>query len=161
MAKIDIAKVADILKRSNLEAEVMREILQALQEEASAAEEEQEEKPPPQKKQFVILVSDPEGEIPEKDFVGWVVQIPEMASVLTVKERIHKAAYDFNSSRRGRKNPVGTVGEACEAVSAKHFKEAEIAIKTKIPVAVVVTDNQIPTDDASDFKIDKRRKELE
>jgi hypothetical protein len=163
MAKIDIATVADVLKRNNLEAEVMREILKALQEEANSADEEKEEKPPPQKKQFVILVSDPDGTMPEgKDFVGWVVQIPEMASVLTTSERIHKAAYDFNSSRRGRKNPVSTIGEACEAVASKHFKEADIAIKTKIPVAVVVTDNKIPTDDGGDgFKIDKRRNELD
>jgi hypothetical protein len=160
MAKIEIEKVAEVLKRSNLEADVLKQIIQALQEELNAAEEEQEEKPPPQKKQFAILVSDPEGTIPEKDFVGWIVQIPEIASVLTIPERIHKAAYDFNSSRRGRKNPVSTVGEACEAVASKHFKEADIAIKTKIPVAVIVTDNQIPTDDGeSGFKIDKRRAE--
>ncbi len=161
MAKIEIAKVADVLKRSNLEPDVLKEIIQALQEEANADEEEKDEKPPPQKKQFVILVSDPEGVMPEKDLVGWVVQIPEMASVLTVPERIHKAAYDFNSSRRGRKNPVSTVGEACEAVAAKHFKEAEIAIKTKIPVAVVVTDNEIPTDGDDGLKVDKRRKEID
>lgn len=158
MAKIDVTKVADILKRSNLQAEVVKEILQAIQEEAAGPEEDQEPKPPVQKKQFVILVSDPNGDMPEKDLVGWVVQIPEMASPLTVQERIHKAAYDFNSSRRGRKNPVSTVGEACEAVAAKHFKEAEIAIKTKVPVTVLVTDNQIPTDEG-DFKIDHRRKE--
>ncbi len=146
MAKIDVAKVTEIIKRTELEADVMTKLINAIQEEAAAVEAEAEEKPPPQKKQFIILLSDPDGEMPEKDFVGWVVQIPEMASPLTVAERIHRASYDFNSSRRGRKNPVSTIGEACEAVSAKHFKEAEIAIKTKIPVSVVVTDNQIPTD---------------
>lgn len=148
MAKIDVAKVTEIIRRSNLEADVIKDLITAIQEEVAAAETEAEEKPPPQKKQFVILVSDPNGDLPEKDFVGWVVQIPEMASPLTVAERIHRAAYDFNSSRRGRKNPVSTVGEACEAVSQKHFKEAEIAIKTKIPVSVVVTDNQIPLDES-------------
>lgn len=147
MPKIDVAKVTDIIKNSKLEADVMKEILSAIQEEAAAAEKEAEEKPPAQKKQFLILVSDPDGTMPEQDLVGWVVQIPEMASPLTVRERIHKAAYDFNLSKRGRKNPVSTIGEACEAVSQKHFKEAEIAIKTKVPVSVLVTDNQIPMDD--------------
>lgn len=163
MAKIEIAKVTEVLKRSNLEVEVLKEIIQALQEAANADEDEKEEKPPAQKKQFAILISDPNGDMPEgKDFVGWIVQIPEMASVLTISERIHKAAYDFNSSKRGRKNPVSTIGEACEAVASKHFKENEIVIKNKVPVAVVVTDNQIPTDDGGDgFKIDKRRKDLE
>lgn len=147
MPKIDVAKVTEIIKRSNLEADVVKELITAIQEEAAATETENEEKPPAVKKQFIILVSDPEGVMPEKDLVGWVVQIPEMASPLTVVERIQRAAYDFNSSRRGRKNPVSTIGEACEAVSQKHFKEAEIAIKTKIPVSVIVTDNQIPTDE--------------
>ncbi len=161
MAKIDIAKVTEIIKRSNLEADVMKELITAIQEEANAAEAEAEEKPPVQKKQFIILVSDPNGEMPEKDLVGWVVQIPEMASPLTVTERIHRAAYDFNSSRRGRKNPVSTIGEACEAVASKHFKEAEIAIKTKIPVSVMVTNNEIPMDGDSDLKVDHRRKDSE
>jgi hypothetical protein len=158
MAKIDIAKVTQIIQRSNLEPEVMKELIIAIQEEAKAAEEEADagEKPPPQKKQFIIVLSDPNGDMPEKDFVGWVVQIPEMASPLTVQERIHRAAYDFNSSRRGRKNPVSTIGEACEAVAQKHFKEADIAIKTKIPVSVIVTDNQIPTD-GDGFKVDRRK----
>lgn len=160
MAKIDIAKVTEIIKRSNLEADVVKEILSAIEEEVKTAEAETEEKPPVQKKQFVILVSDPNGDMPEKDLVGWVAQIPEMASPLTVTERIHRAAYDFNSSRRGRKNPVSTVGEACEAVSQKHFKEAEVAIKTKVPVSVIVTDNQIP-DGEDGSKVDHRRKELD
>ena len=162
MAKIAIATVADVLKRSNLDAEVLKTIIQALQEEVNAVEDEKEEKPPPQKKQWAILVSDPDGDLAEKNLVGWVVQIPEEANVATIPERIHKASYDFNSSKRGRKHPVSTVGEACEAVSAKHFKEADISVKTKIPVAVILTDNEIPGDDEEDgLKVDKRRTEID
>ncbi len=158
MAKIEITKVREIIKRSNLEAEVMNELLAAIEEEVQLAEAEAEVKPPPQKKQFVIVVSDPQGELPEKDFVGWVVQIPEVASPLTVPERIFRAAYDFNLSRRGRKNPVSTVGEACEAVSQRHFKEAEISVKTKVPVSVIVTDNEIPMDKDDEYHVDRRRR---
>ena len=53
MAKIDIAKVADILRQNQLEPAVMRRILEQINkvtEEAAAAEDE---KPPAQKKQFV------------------------------------------------------------------------------------------------------------
>lgn len=147
--KIEIAKVADVLKRQELEPETLKAIITDLQGIVNAEIEaaEAEEKPPPMKRQFAILISDPAGVMPETDLVGWVVQIPEAASVLTIPERIHKAAYDFNASRRGRRNPVSTVGEACEAVAAKHFKDSEIAIKTKIPVSVIVTDNQIPRDE--------------
>ncbi len=146
MAKIEIAKVADILRQNQLEPAVMRRILEQINkvtEEAAAAEEE---KPPAQKKQFVILVSDPDGQMPEHELAGWVLQIPEEASPLSLQERVHKAAYDFNASRRGRKLPVETMGEAFENVPAKNFKEVEVAVKTKTPVLVLSTDNKLPKD---------------
>ena len=40
--------------------------------------------------------------------------------------------------------PVETIGEACEVVTAKLFKEQNIWIKTKVPVLVVTTANKIP-----------------
>jgi len=163
MAKIEIAKVKEIIKRSNLDAEVVKELITAIQDEVKAAEEEAEAKPRPpvQKKQYVILVSDPEGEMPEKDLVGWVVQIPEMESPTSSVERIFKAAYDFNASPRGRKNPVSTVGEACEVVSQRHFREAGIWIRNKIPVSIITTDNEIPTDGDEGSKVDRRRSEID
>ena len=39
--------------------------------------------------------------------------------------------------------PVETIGEACEAVTAKLFKEQNIWIKTKVPVLAVTTANKI------------------
>ncbi|MBK8475575.1 MAG: hypothetical protein IPL39_04495 [Opitutaceae bacterium] len=90
-----------------------------------------EEKPPAQKKQFVILVSDPDGQMPEQELAGWVLQLPEEASVLSVLERVHKATYDFNSTRRGLKLPAETLSEAFEAVPAKNFKDVELWVKTK------------------------------
>lgn len=152
MAKIEIAKVADILRQNQLEPAVMRRILEQINkitEEAAAADEE---KPPAQKKQFVILVSDPDGEMPEQELAGWVVQLPEEASPLSLQERVHKAAYDFNASRRGRKLPVETMGEAFENVPAKHFKEVEVWVKTKTPVLVLSTDNKLPKDAPADAR---------
>jgi hypothetical protein len=147
MAKIDVAKVADILRQNELEPAVMRRIIEQINkvtEEASA--EAEEEKPPAQKKQFVILVSDPDGQMPEQELAGWVLQMPEEASVLSLQERVHKASYDFNATRRGRKLPVETMGEALESVPAKNFKEVELWVKTKTPVLVLTTDNKLPKD---------------
>jgi hypothetical protein len=42
--------------------------------------------------------------------------------------------------------PVETIGEACEAVSAKIFKEQNVWIKSKVPVLVVPIENKIPKD---------------
>ena len=109
-------------------------------------EEEPKEKVPAIKKQLCILVSDPAGII-KTDLVGWVVQLPEEESPATIEERIFRAAYDFNATKRGQQHPVQTVGEAMESVGAKQFKEARIWVKTKTPVLIVTTRNEIPKTD--------------
>ncbi len=107
-------------------------------------EEPKEEKAPALKKQLCILVSDPAGII-KTDLVGWVVQIPEEESPsLFLEQSVFRAAYDFNASKRGSLHPVQTVGEAMECVGSKHFKENGVWVKTKIPVLVVTTRNEIP-----------------
>ena len=146
MAKIEVAKIADILRQNELEPAVMRRILEQINKVTEEAAVAEDEKPPAQKKQFVILVSDPDGQMPEHELAGWVLQLPEDASPLSLQERVHKAAYDFNATRRGRKLPVETMGEAFESVPAKNFKEVEVAVKTKTPVLVLTTDNKLPKD---------------
>lgn len=145
MPKIDVNQVADILKRNEVDPSVLKQIVAEMQ--AVLEAEAGEEKPPPVKKQFCILISDPEGRLPEgEDFAGWVLQIPESDSVMTTEERIRRAAYEFNATKRGRLLPATTVGEALENVAAKHFKEADCWVKTKTPVLMLRTDNKIPTE---------------
>jgi hypothetical protein len=107
-----------------------------------------EEKAPAVKKQFCILVSDTKGELEGKDLVGWVLQIPEEDSPATVTDRITKAAYEFNQSPKGRRLPVKTIGEACESVSGKFFKDQKAWVKTKVPVLLITTDNKIPLEES-------------
>ena len=145
MPKIDTNKVAEIVKKNVEDSSVVRQIVEEMN--LIVQPEFDDEKPPAIKKQYVIIVSDPEGRLPEGfDFVGWVVQVPENESVLTATERIHRAAYEFNTTNKGRLMPAKTVGETLEHVPAKHFKEQDVWIKTKVPVLVVVTDNEIPTE---------------
>jgi hypothetical protein len=145
MPKIDVSKVAEILQRNHLEPAVLRRILEEINHvvQPDPAEENQ---PPPVKKQWMILISDPEHRLPPDDFAGWVVQIPENESPVTTQDRIFRGAYDFNTTKRGRLLPVTTVGEAFENVPAKHFKEAELWVRTKTPVIMLRTDNRIPTE---------------
>ena len=142
MAKIEINKVAEILKRNEIDPVLLRTIVEELN--IIAQPEADVEKPPPMKKQWCILISDPEGELPEHDFTGWVLQIPENESVLTTQERILRGAYEFNTSKRGRMLPVETIGDAIENVQAKYFKENNLWVKTKTPVLMLRTDNVIP-----------------
>jgi len=143
MPKIDVNKVAEILKKNEVDPALLRRVIEELNL-AAQPDSGDEDKPPPQKKQFVILLSDPEGRLPKTDFAGWILQLPEDESVATAQERIFKAAYEYNRSRKGKLYPAKTVGEALENVPAKHFKEVELWVKTKNPVLMLRTDNEIP-----------------
>ena len=145
MAKVDIDLVKNILQRNELDVRQINNIIGDLEQEMKIL---QEENPPvPRvKKDFAIMISDPEGVLPKDDLVGWVLQLPEEEPPMALEGQIHKAAYDFNQTPKGRRLPVGTIGEACEAVPARIFKEHNVWVKTKEPVLVLKTDNAIPMD---------------
>lgn len=139
--KIEISKAAEILKKNQLEPALLRRVIEEMN---LVVQPEGDEPAPVVKKQFVVLVSDPDGMLPKSDFVAWVLHIPENESVATTQDRILRSAYDFNCTKKGRLLPVKTMGEAIENVPAKFFKEADVWVKTKTPVLVLRTDNQIP-----------------
>jgi hypothetical protein len=143
MPKIDVNKVAEILKRNHIEPALLRRVVEEMNL-AVQPDPGEGETPPPVKKQFIILVSDPEETMPKGDLTGWVLQIPEDESPASVPERLFKGAYDYNASKKGRLYPAKTVGDAVENVPAKFFREAELWVKTKTPVLVLRTDNEIP-----------------
>ncbi len=145
MPKIEVNKVAEILKKNELPPALLRAVIEEMNL-AVQPDGGDEEKHPAIRKQFVILVSDPEGRMPQHDFVGWVLQIPDTESVATTTDRINRSVYDFNTTKKGRLLPVKTVGEAIENVPSKQFKEADVWVKTKTPVLVVRTNNEIPRD---------------
>src|SRR3954467_1412565 len=143
MPKIDVSKVAEILKKNQIDPALLRRVVEEMNL-AAQPEAGDDDKPPAVKKQWVVMVSDPDGKMPKHDFVAWVLQIPESESVATTQDRLFRSSYDFNTTKKGRLLPVKTVGEAIENVPAKFFKEAELWVKTKTPVLVVKTDNEIP-----------------
>jgi hypothetical protein len=143
MPKIDVNKVAEILKKNHIDPAVLRRVVEEMNL-AVQPDPAEGEQPPPVKKQFVILVSDPNGKMPKADLVGWVLQIPEDESPASCQERLLKGTYDYNASKKGRLHPARTVGEAVENVPGKFFREAELWVKTKTPVIVLRTDNEVP-----------------
>ena len=144
MAKIAIDTLKFILQRNVNDVRKINDIMQDINLELQAEEEEKANRPPPVKKQFSIVLADSEGLLADKDLTGWVVQIPEDDSVTAAPERIIRAAYEYNTTPKGRRMPVQTIGEACEAVTAKLFKEQNVWVKTKVPVLAVAVDNKIP-----------------
>lgn len=146
MAKVDVDIIADVLINNQFEPDVISKLIKEIENQQEiVAEEEKATREPPVKKQWVMIISDPRGTLPEdEDYVGFIAQIPEDDDVATTTERLNKAAFEFNISKKGRKNPAKTFSEACQVVGQKFLKEQEIAIKTKMPVTVLRTDNKLP-----------------
>ena len=144
MSKIDISKVAEVLKQDpSITPASLRRIIEELNL-AAQPDGAAGDRLPPVKKQYAILVSDPEGIMPKTDLVGWVLQIPEDESVATTQDRILRGAYDFNQSRKGQLCPVNTIGEAIESVPKRFYEESQVWVKSKTPVLVLRTNNVIP-----------------
>lgn len=147
MAKVDLELVKMVMTRNLPDERVVSSVIEELKRELAAQQDEP--KAPQVKKQFVMMVSDPSESLPQKELVGWVFQIPEEDSPALTQEKIVKAAYDFNASPKGQRMPVETVGEACEVVGPKFFKEQNLWVKTKEPVWIIPTNNKIPKDNLS------------
>lgn len=145
MAKIDLEILQMVLERNAVDARLTARILSDLQEEIRLEKLEAEEREPPVKKKYVFLASDPEGVLDGKELVGWVVQIPADQSEYTVEERIFDAACEYNRSKKGRRDPAKTLGEACERVPAKIFRERKIWVKNKEAAYLLATSNALPS----------------
>lgn len=161
--KVEVELIKMILKRRKEPVDPSNErdvnaLIQEIQNEAAALEEGADEKEKKAKQQFVVVVYDPEGELEGKEFTGSVVQIPEDESVYTAIERLQRAGYEFNTTKKGRRMPVKTIGEICEHVPAKVLKEQKIAVKTKEPVFLLRTDGILPMEKSA-AKVDKRKAE--
>ncbi len=148
MPKIDVDTLKFILQRNEPDIRKVAGIMQDVELELKAQEEEKANRPPPVKKQFTVLLSDPDGSLAARDITGWVLQIPEDESPATTAERLIRAAYEFNTTPKGRRMPVKTIGEACEVVTAKLLKEQQVWVKTKTPVLALAVNNEIPTETA-------------
>lgn len=144
MAKIDIDKLKQILHRNESDVRKINDILNEINVELQIEKEERDARPPMVKKQFITLIADSEGILKGRDLATWVLQIPEEDNPHRILEKIQQSAHDYNSSPKGRRLPVRSVGETLEIVSAKIFKENQVWVKTKIPVLAVSCDNQLP-----------------
>ena len=149
--KVDIELVRLVLQRAEIDAQKTSQIIEDLRFE-SRAKKEDEDREPRIKRQSVVVVNDPYGKIAELgwDFAAYVLDIPEDDHPAKALPRLHRAVYDFNLTPKGRRMPITTVAEACEFGSAKIFKEHKVWVKTKEPVAVLLTKGRIPREQPSE-----------
>ncbi len=154
MPKVDLESLKFILQRNEPDIKITAAIMQEIELELKAEEEEKALRPPVVKKQNVIILSISEQQEAAlkgagcEDIVGWITQIPEDDDIATTTGRIHSAAHEFNTTPKGIRMPVETVGEACEVITAKFFKEQNVWVKSKTPLLTIRTNNKIPTDTA-------------
>lgn len=134
--KININDVADILKKNKLEPAVLRKVIEEINQ--KVAEKAPEAPADKLKAQFLVVVGDNQD-------VAWIAQIEEGANPATFIDRIKKAGYDYNASRKGARYPVKSISEALEVVPRKFWKVEgqKTLVKTKTPVLIVRTDNKL------------------
>lgn len=159
MVELDFKIIEKALTDNEIEQEKIDSIIEQIKSQQEAIDglvelgdkqepdklvESDEEKPPRKKKQFNIIVSDPEGKIPQDvELIGWVTQMDEDEPIESALNKIYTAVYDYNATSKS-KDKYATVGDACMNLKSKFFRNAGISIKTKEPIFVQVTNNQIP-----------------
>lgn len=150
MPKITIEAVAEALSSAKVDVAIQRQIIESLNASAEAAKEDRvSETLPKGKRQYVLVVSDPTGQIAalKVPLVGWPIQIEEGRPAGAILEDIRLAAGQYNGvSRKGKQTPVRTVGEAIEVVPRRYWKAPDgtkVIPKGKTPVEIVITDNRL------------------
>lgn len=138
--KVQIELVDACAHAANIEPEKIQKLIDKLKNQVK--KEEVKDKSP--KKEYAVVISDPEGKFDDiEDCAAWVMQITEDDNPRTILDKISKGAADYNTSKAGRRYPVKSVGEACEMVSARYFKEHQLWVKTKMPVQILTTNNKL------------------
>lgn len=145
MAKVDYDIIRSAVRVADVDDSKARRIFAAIDDMLTQEEIARADKEPAVKKQFVVIVNDPYGKIPETgfEFSGWVMQIPEDADPRSALVKLAYGAYDFNATPKGRRMPLKTIDEAARFGSARIYKEHKLWIKTKEPVLVIPTDGKI------------------
>jgi len=140
---LPIESVIESLKRvAKLDPKTLIAVENDLEAKEAEAKSEKSPADPKAKNAFVIVLLDPEGNV-KGDVTGFVTQIPESDDAGTVLDRLHKAAYAFNRSKKRGANVVnlGEIG----SVKRKFLKNEAVNLKTKEPVRVLVSTGPIPT----------------
>ncbi|MDR1497576.1 MAG: hypothetical protein LBS59_04090 [Puniceicoccales bacterium] len=146
MTNEDTKLLEYVLKQNKIDARLIKSIIEELKERQEAAKED---KIPAVKKQYISIISDPEGKFEDENLTGWVVQIPEDESPYEAPEKLLRAAYEYNATKKGRKIPALTIGEVCESVPAAILKEQNIWVKTKGAITFLSIANQVPVEKTS------------
>lgn len=152
MAQIKETSILDVLLKAGIDPADAQKIIQAAKAKDLA---EKEPSAPSKKKEFLVIVNDPKGKLPD-DLTCWVIQkedtyvdtsgeIPVMGTVrrewgsLEAEELLEYLARSTMDNERliKKKGPITCVGDVFEFALSAKAKECGFSIKTKQPVAIV------------------------
>lgn len=143
-SETEIEKVLELLSEATVQVDEAKQVEPPAAAPAPTGEEDGEDLgTPKQKMQYVMLVSDPKGVI-NCDLTGWVLKYPEEEDCREIVAAIKKGAYNFNASKKGRKYPVSSIGQAIDGVPGKFYKPYRVKVVTKEAVYIVTTNNELP-----------------
>lgn len=143
--KVALDIVEDALRGyKNISPAEVTSIITTIKSEAQASQAPRTKRP---RKPFVILVSDPDNRLQGLELTGWIFQVEPEDEMEPLAPRIARVAADFNASKKGRKNPVSTIGETVMFATPRQFKALNLNRKHKEPVFVQRTDNRLPGQD--------------
>jgi len=148
--KVDITDVEHILAKYKIDQKTIEKVVDDVKQatEDAKADNAGDGDGKKMKYKHLIVASDPDGTKTKllEETPMWVFKVPEDEKHTDVMGRFFKGVYDFNAkSRKGKKNPIKSVGDGIQAVPTKHFKPNKSPVLTKEPVIVIVTDNKIPS----------------
>lgn len=133
--KVKLEEATDVLQNLGVDFEIINDFQQKIIEASSEEETEVDKDQPKPFKEYLVFDSYNDTD-PTQSTVGWVVQIKDEELLVHAIDAIREVANNFNTSRKGRKNPVKTFAEAFESIPARYWKEKNITIKTKDSVYI-------------------------
>jgi hypothetical protein len=140
--KVSIEEIESVLLKSKVDPKVVGEVVKELE---TIAEEVKQERQgvPKAKNEYLILLSDPNGDLTGKDFTGWVVQMKQGDDAGQVVAKLKEAAQNHIAAQKRKRKVINTLGDAILYVKRKWFKEKNLTVKTKEPVRVLLTNNKL------------------
>jgi hypothetical protein len=145
-----IFTVQESMRESGATSELIAAVVKTLRKTAAEEKASRDNAPKKAKTQFVALkLRSEESTSANGDHLGWILQLEESASPVVAYHRVIAAANAFNSSKKGRRVPVKTLGQALENVPARFYKTTNptevTRVKTRVAVAIMtIASNDLP-----------------
>lgn len=134
--------IIQVLKTEKLPEPTIANVVAKLK---ALQEDNRTEATPKSKHKYVIVLCDKDNKLAAAgDMGGFVVQMALEDDPNLLLNKIGTAVKAFNANtRKGRKNPIKTVGEAAEDLPRRFSKEAGFHFKTRGITRVITTDNNV------------------